>query len=294
MGLTAEQRARLTDPMRSSVGASRIPAVCNVCQYGRTAADVQLEMLGMVRPWGGNAATRMGDAMEPVALDYAEPLLGPLRRDVEVHDPELGGIMVVHLDGQRTNRESVEGKTSGIVGPLDRGWGDPGTDQIPANYRIQGHGHMAATETGAVHFTTILGGRGHTMFILERCDELVQAIRFRVAEFFNHHIKPFRESGTFVPCPIPPNLDTLRRLIRDPNNTQVIPDAAVNEWAAKRLEASEMISAAEHIRDEADHAILRLMGLQEAAVCVPSGRMLHYREQLSAAGTPYRVLRLRG
>ena len=109
MALTAKQ---LKDRM-NRLGASDMSAILGLNKYA-TAADVWALKTGRVLPFGGNEATRLGDALEPVILDHAEADLDDtLKRNVEVTATGCAFPMVATLDGQSSAGLPVEAKTAG-------------------------------------------------------------------------------------------------------------------------------------------------------------------------------------
>lgn len=267
------------------IGASQIPDICGAGYNGPSGpADVQYNILGLASPFTGNAATRVGVILENGAIDEAERVVGKVRRGGERVDHALtvGGhkILRVHPDATvLSTSRPLEAKTSGIVGPTNDEWGEDGTDEVPIFVRLQCHGQMMAMDADGCHVAAILGGRGFTMFYIPRDDELVDAIRARLVQFWTDYIVPYRERGELIVPPVVPSMDTLKRVSRVAGLSVDIPDDVVAEYDEANQRASaarKSIKEVEAALDVAKRRVITALGHAEQGV-TPSGRLVTFK-----------------
>ena len=77
---------------REFVGASEVAAILGLSPYSKPF-DVWAVKKGIVEPFKGNEATRLGQTLESSILDHAEGVLGNLDRDVEVVNETRCGVV---------------------------------------------------------------------------------------------------------------------------------------------------------------------------------------------------------
>jgi len=217
---------------------------------------VWLDKTGQVETLVENEAMATGNVLEQSVLDFASERLGPIvrnQRRVLTGTPLASNIdAILHA----TN-EPIEAKTSGLFGPLPEGWGEEGTDEIPATYLVQCHVHMLCIgEAEVCHLAALLGGRGLCMFHVDRVPDLADIIRDMAIEFWEKYVKPCTP-----PTDVTPHLDMIRKVRRVPNKIAVIPA----ELVLRREQVKEAVKLAKQAESEADAAILAAMGDAEAA-----------------------------
>ena len=278
---------------RSRIGASDIASILGMPTFrGRNAYSTWLDKCGLLEPEKRvSAAITAGNRLEPVVLDHAEGLYGPLERNVVVADPK-GGPIASTLDGRvKADGVPVEAKTSGIEGPLHGEWGEALTDQVPDAYLIQCQAQLLCTGAGECHLVALLGGRGFVEFRIEPQTQIIGTIRNVAADFFERYIVARRDPRgdwadrlatahgvTVLSDPCEPVLETVKRYRRVPKKVTSINDIeTVTGWQ----EARQQRIAAEKIEAAKMAAVLAQLGDAEAAE-LPNGMMLTYYQQGAA------------
>lgn len=126
---------------------------------------------------------RWGLLKEPVILqEYARAVgakleMMPMIRSAE-HPFMLASLdALAHLpDGLRV----VDAKST----RSDDGWGEPGTDAIPADYAAQAHHYMAVTGIMRVDFAVLIGSADFRIYTVEADPEIQAGLVAREAEFW--------------------------------------------------------------------------------------------------------------
>ena len=141
---------------RSSIGSSDIAAVLGLSDY-RGPHDVWADKMGESEPFDGNDATRFGEIMEPVLLQwYAEQHPGLVVEPNNVLGEQRiyrrDDWMSATPDALAFHRDSgfeyapriIEAKSTSWR--MADKWGEPGTDEIPADYLCQVMWQMAVMD----------------------------------------------------------------------------------------------------------------------------------------------------
>lgn len=277
MPLTEQDLAR----RRQFVTATDVPAILGVSPWANSA-DVFFHKTQGIAP-KTNPAMECGTLLEPKVLEWAGKALGELLPgDWRVSD---NGINAASLDAMTLAGEPVEAKTTGIVGPgTPHQWGEEGSDQIPDYVLIQVQAQLFVTAQRRAWVPALIGGRGFALFQVRANDDLHELIARVSIEFWTRHIQE-REP----PPRVTASLDTLKRIIRQPNKCVELAD----ELALKFNAAKAVKKTAEEEYETAQAALLEAMGDAEAAKW--SGGTYSYFEQhrkaYSVAESTCRVLR---
>lgn len=276
--LTPEERIE----RRKALGASDIAAIMGHSRF-RTPEDVRLEKLGRVdldEQDSPSDATFAGSMFEGAVLTWAESQLGPLERKVRVPHPD-GVPLVASLDALcAVDGAPVEGKTSGLFGPLPQGWGEPGTDEIPDYYILQAQAQMACTNADVCHVPAFLGGRGFVLYRVRRSEELVVAIVDEAVRFWEQNVL-----GD-TPCEDPPSMEVLKRLRREPGKKVELAEDMVVDW----LMAADARKAAEKAEAAAKKLLLAALGDAEGCEVINGVGSVSYMEQGRKGGLDLEAL----
>lgn len=300
MSLTQEQIVE----RRERMGSSDMAAVLGVPSFANQSAwTVWAEKCGMLEPeQTRDDAIEAGNLLEPVVLDYAERTLGKMDRQVLALDPQ-GSRLGSLLDGLLLARkEPVEGKTSGVVGPIHGHWGEPGSDDFPENYIVQTQVHLACQPADVCHLVVLLGARGFVHYQTEPQDDLISTMRDVAADFFDGWVIPRRDPRdgwaerlaahgvTVEGDPCAPTMNVVRRLRRVPDKSIELPDPErFLEW--QRLRQTRLDAA--KAEDAAEAALLADMGDAQAGLlpggsyierCVERGAFQYDRAAMEADG----------
>jgi len=273
---------------RAFVGASEVAMLFGLPTFGgKTIADLWWQKkYGNEREWNGNASTKLGNRLESAVLEAAEERLGtPI-----IHRQHwlTKGSNAATLDGRAADSMAVvEAKTAGIIGPSRMAdFGDDGSDDVPENYLLQVQCALMVTGAELGYLAALIGGRGFAMFTITPHTELQRAIAKKSAEFIASL------SGDVAP-PEPPQLDTLKRIRRQPNKVATISDELYDRFESAKADAK----ASEAVKEEAQRAVLAAMGDAEMGVC-GIGAYTFYEQTTNykakeASQTTFRVLRFK-
>ena len=269
---------------RTVVGASEAGLLFGLKAFGgKTIADMDFEKrYGMERESKGNQSTDFGKKFEKDVLDWAEEKL-----ESQIIDRQKWltlGCNGATLDGRVEECGAViDAKTSGIFGPSKLSeWGDELSDSIPEFYIVQLNAQMLVTGAELAYLAALIGGRGFAMFRAEPSQGLMAEIERRSREFI-------LSLSTDVVYPEPPQLDTLKRIRRDPGKTLPRSDRTDELW--ERLSEAK---ASAKTSDEAKELAERkwYAAMQDAdAVQVPDGlftyleRTVQYKPKLASEAT---------
>lgn len=253
---------------------------------GRTLSDVWYEKRFGLKEDKGTPSTRLGQRMEPLILDEAETELGVriIDRQRWLCDGQIGAT----LDGRcEDTGNPVEAKTAGLLWKADSEWGDEG-DEVPSAIVLQVQAQILVTDSDRAHVAALIGGRGFKLYTVPRHDGLILDMQRRAAEFLC-------SLDLDNPPAEPPQLETLKRLKRQPN--KVLPwssefDDLHREWT----EAKANSKAADEHKEALQRRLLAMMRDCDAAEC--SDGLVTYYEQTNrypaklASESTFRVLRL--
>ena len=276
------------------LGASEIAGIMGLSPYpDSNPYTIWMDKKGMLEPKESTEDMDIGNRLEPVLMQRASEIVGPLRMQVEVAAPD--GIPIVStLDGLSAAPVIVEGKAVGIRrGFVDKGeWGPDGSDEVPDDKVIQCLTQLLC-EPRAPHvfLTTILGGRGFADFQISRsrrgAAEAMQAIAEVSRRFWTINV-----IGNVPPDGPMPGLETFKRIIRVPAKTVDLPDGLVERWETAKASAATMVAKA----DEAKAAVLMAMGDADGGR-LPDGRLVTYyesqRKGCVVEPTTFRTLRVK-
>lgn len=138
-----------------------------------------------------------------------------------------------------------------------RGWGEPGTDQIPASYAVQVAVQMAVLDVGEARLVALLDGHELREYVIHRDTEIEAAIYAKCAEWWQRHVvdgNPPPVDGT----------DGYAEYLAKRFGRNVQPmlraDDVIGEMAARLREARRMYDAAERAKTEAENLIKSVIG----------------------------------
>ncbi|MFH1614886.1 MAG: YqaJ viral recombinase family protein [Planctomycetota bacterium] len=279
MAITAKQLKR----RKNHIGSSDMLAVLGGDIY-KSAFDVFLEKTGQLTEQKENKQMFAGTMFESGVLDYAEQMLGKLKRNQRRIAPD-GLPIASNTDAMVVSDGSpVDAKTSGLFGPLNKDWGEPGTDEIPNYVIVQAQTHILCCRSDVCYIPAFLAGRGFQMFIVHYNERLIQMIREEAVKFWEY-VKAVQP-----PPDTQPTMRAISRMIREPDKIINIPNEPVELWQ-KTKEIKKIAVLAEKI---AQKKVLALLG--DAEVGQSEAGTVTYKEQsrkeYTVKSTTFRVARL--
>ena len=262
MPITEEQRIA----RRNGIGSSDLAAIMGLSPW-RTPYDVYLDKTGVLEDQESNPAMEAGNRFEDGVLDYAEDILGELKRNQT--KPVSGTPIVVNTDAVVCNGlVPVEAKTVGLFHHTSEFWGDEGTDQVPDRVIIQSHAHMMAWDKDICHVPAFIGGTGFKMFAVRRDHRIVKAIIEDSLKFWEC------VTGLTPPEGSTATLQVVKRVRRKPEHVANVDPELVSKW----LEAKEAEKEAEAQAKEAQAALLTALGEAEAGMCGELGAVTYLQQ----------------
>jgi putative phage-type endonuclease len=213
---------------RSGIGASDAPVIAGLSPW-RTPVDLWLEKLGRGAPQEVSLPMRAGTALEGLVLDAfcEETGMTVLDRQTRFIDPAWP-VRWATADGITTEGAMVEAKTA----QDDEGWGEPGTDQIPAHYVVQVQHALACAELLVAYVPVLIGVRELRVYQVHRDDRIVAQLT-EMERYFWEHV----QSGEAPPMKTPREL---RLVYPQDAGTTVVADAqTIEQWLALSEEVAE-------------------------------------------------------
>jgi len=261
MSMTTDRQAWLAR-RRAGIGGSDVAGILGLFRW-RTPLDVYLDKTGQSDPTPDNEPMLWGRLLEPLVIAEfsrrhgitVDGLTGVLEH------PEHP-FMLASLDGWAPDLKAVvEAKTARTAD----GWGEPGSDEIPAYYQTQVAHYMAVTGAQMAFIPVLIGASDFRVYQVERDEDFIaDLIEAERAFWFDH-----------VLANVPPDpvnaADAARLWSRDNGTTlEVPPEIAddVDELRALRADAKDLEERIESIEER-----LKVM-FRDAAEIATGGRTL--------------------
>lgn len=165
MSLTPEQ----LEMRRKGITGTDIGAICGLSEH-RSALDVWLDKTGRAEPVDMTPAMERGMYLERGMLDWYAARTGAVRVEAcgtlaLAREPRILATPDARAVFMRPPANAFDpgvlevGVEVKCPGPfMEYGWGDAGTDQVPASYLCQGVFEMAVLDVPRVDFAALLGG----------------------------------------------------------------------------------------------------------------------------------------
>lgn len=238
---------------RFGIGGSDVGAILGVNPY-KTPYDVWLEKTGREMPadLSGNDAVMAGTLFEDaVARFYEIREDETVRRwrDTRFHStmPWLAGNVDRIVQGKR---RILECKTAGMFA---KGWGEPGTDEVPESYLLQVMHYMGIWGYDVADLAVVIGGQKYVKYTIKFDKELFDSVAEALHDFwFNHVIAD-------VP-PTPQSLLEIERFYKKDNGDAVTATDEVAEAVERREALKTAKKETEAAIDEQEAIIKGHMG----------------------------------
>lgn len=179
--MTNEERTAWLNERRKGIGGSDVAAIIGLSPW-TTPLDIYEQKLGIALPSEETEAMYWGTALEPAIRQAYSDKTGYLVKKPEtafVH-PKYS-FMRANLDGIVLNDNRIaEFKTAST----SKGWGEPGTDEIPDYYLTQVQHYMAVTDRPVCDVAVLVAGRDFSIYTVEADKELQEQLIEIEAEFW--------------------------------------------------------------------------------------------------------------
>lgn len=157
---------------RKGVGGSDVAAILGLSPW-KTAFQVYQEKRGEVENWKGNETTDWGQRMEPAIRQWYSDVTGrPVRLPEKILYHKQHPFMLASLDGFTDDGRVVEIKTA----RSSKGWGEPGTGEIPDYYAVQCHHYMGVTGFEVCDVPVSIAGGSPELYEVPADKELLELI----------------------------------------------------------------------------------------------------------------------
>ncbi len=178
MAITAEQR----DQRRHYLGSSDMPTIMNVSPYKNTAVDVYWSKVAEELPDEETTAMSVGTWLEGPLIEWAA---GELGVEVTTKPDDLFKVATAG-DGAgvfASNSDAlILGKDAGIeakfaAGDLAKGYGEPGSDEVPDHVIVQTQHQMYCSDLQVVYValaTPSFYGLDRRLYTVPRDDKLIE------------------------------------------------------------------------------------------------------------------------
>jgi putative phage-type endonuclease len=170
---------------RTGIGGSDVAAILGLSRW-KTPLDVYLDKRGELPPQPDNDAMLWGRILEPVILAEFSRRHGVAveKPDGVVRDPQFPW-MLASLDGWAPEMDAVvEVKTARSAD----GWGEPGTDEIPAYYETQVAHYLAVTGARLAFIPVLIGAADFRVYQVERDDSFIADLFEAERAFWHDHV----------------------------------------------------------------------------------------------------------
>jgi putative phage-type endonuclease len=185
MSTTEMTRESWLERRRAGIGGSDVAALLGLSRW-RTPLDVFLDKTGQAEPTPDNEPMLWGRLLEPLVIAEFS------RRNGITVDGLTGVLehpehpwMLASLDGWAPDlRAVVEAKTARTAD----GWGEPGSDEIPAYYQTQVAHYMAVTGAQMAFIPVLIGASDFRTYQVERDEDFIADLVEAERAFWHDHV----------------------------------------------------------------------------------------------------------
>lgn len=181
----AQSHERWLAERRTGIGGSDVAAILGLSRW-KTPLDVYLDKTGQSPAQPDSEPMLWGRLLEPLIIGEFSRRHGVevTKLDSIVRDPERPW-MLASLDGWAPEMEAVvEAKTARTAD----GWGDSGTDDIPAYYATQVTHYLAVTGARLAFIPVLIGAADFRVYQVQRDDRFVADLIEAERAFWHDHV----------------------------------------------------------------------------------------------------------
>lgn len=170
---------------RKGIGGSDIAAIMGLSPW-KTPYQIYREKRKEVDAWQGNEATDWGKRQEPVIRQWYSDTTGRcVRLPEKILFHSKYPFMLASLDGFTDDPRGVEIKTA----RSSKGWGEPGTNEIPDYYTLQVQHYMVVTGFEVFDVPVSIGGGSPELYEVPADKELQEMIIEACAAFWQRVVE---------------------------------------------------------------------------------------------------------
>lgn len=237
-------RIKWLEERRKGIGGSDAAAVCGLSPW-KTALEVYFEKIGELADQEENADMRRGTLLEPVVRQmYADETGYEVEKPDGIVTCKKYPFALANLDGRVPAFGGIaEFKTSRDR----RGWGDPGSDEIPQVYLLQAQHYLAVTGTDRCDVACLFGDFELGIYTILADPDFAELLMEAESRFWRDHVL----------ARVPPDPMTHNDIkLRWPKSRPITVPGAMKE-----LEAAAVLSA---VKDR----IKTLEAIQDRCECI--------------------------
>ena len=258
-----QSNAEWLEERRRGIGGSDIAAILGMNPW-KTAFQVYQEKRKEVESWEGNKATDWGKRMEPAIRQWYSDQTG---RDVMLPDKILYHskypFMLASLDGFTDDRRVVEIKTA----RSGKGWGEPGTNEIPDYYALQCQHYMIVTGFEVTDVPVSIGGGSPELYEVPEDKELQEMILDAASGFWQRVIDGNPpDAVTYA--------DAVARYSRSAAEGSVVASQKEIDWIGAMKAVSDKKAELEAMEEEIKGNLIITMGDAGSAIVDLDGKAL--------------------
>jgi putative phage-type endonuclease len=177
------ERDEWLEQRRHGIGGSDAAAALGLSPW-KTPLSLYLEKTGDARPFRDNESMLWGRVLEPaIRAEYTRRTGIACASGAQLTHPKYPWMRAT-LDGLSNERQPrvVEIKTA----RTDRGWGEPGTDDVPQTYLLQCVHYMVVTGAQLADIALLVGGQDFRIYTVQRNAALADLVVEGEHEFWQH------------------------------------------------------------------------------------------------------------
>lgn len=244
---------------RTGIGGSDVAAILGMSKW-RTPLDVYLDKRGEAPERDDSEPMRWGRALEPlVRQEYADRTGRVVLAVPMMRHPNYQW-MIANVDGVADGDRLLEVKTA----RTSMGWGEEGTDQVPADYLLQVQHYMIVTALPVADIAVLIGGSDFRIYEVRADAELQQSIIEAEGAFWE------RVQGGTPPDPVSYQ-DAVARFGGSAAVGAVVASAEAEAAHRELLQVNEAIAYAEGRAEELKAVILRELADRGNVLTTPAG-----------------------
>lgn len=260
-----EQPASWHDDRRLGIFATDVGPILRLCRFGRGPLDIAVEKILGIRRTRPNASMRVGK--------YLEPLIGSLYEEETSHSvipapTAKKGWMGAHgdflaIDGAAQPTHLVEAKATGDR----RGWGEPGSDRVPADILLQCQWQMACYDLPRCDVAVLFHLSEFAIYPIHRHDGLIERVAEVCGEFWGRCLRRVFPEHSWED---PRTAELIPLLYRPDGKTVVALGEDALTLADEMITLGQSINTIDKLRQEKKARLTVLMGTAQVGL-LPDG-----------------------
>ena len=250
-----DEEREFRDQQASGLGATDTPKILGLSKYG-TALSVYQSKVGTVPPHEPNLPAWLGLKLQATVGELYTAATGQRLRAANSHyRNRKRDWLVCHLDYRGLHRPDllIECKTRAYM----KGWGEDGTQVIPADVWAQVQHEMAVVNATECHVAVLFGHHSFRVYPIKRDEQFIQALLERLDDFWHNNVL-----ARVPPLPSGSDIDTAILSERYPENDPFYRNTTPeqDQIVAELRDALEIKAGADRTVDEFKNLLREIIG----------------------------------